>query len=399
MTDRTRRRRGAVAGAITLACVLAGAVLVVAARTSASAAGAQARIEQALGLPGAYTFTSPDPATVWELHRRGGDDDDGDEDEDRDEPRTTATGASVTFDLPVRDGEATSYQVRAAGRVQHVTVFPADTVTRLVGAAPHDVRSYVVVPSTLSRATHVLLVLHGQQRNAEEYCGSWVDWAAQADYVVVCPEFGDDDWPGSAGYNLGNVFAGYDGRGAVNPEGEWAFTAVEQLHRHVDAGFGLDESLFDLWGHSAGAQFVHRFLLFKPQSPVRYAIAANAGWYTAPDPATDIPYGLRHPELDLGATVTREHLVLMRGQLDTERGDDVRSEPEAEAQGRTRYHRAGFVHAAARAADPSTNWQLIDVPGAEHDHKAMAAAAQRFLLAPTPPLPHTCPLPDRDLCP
>jgi hypothetical protein len=90
----------------------------------------------------------------------------------------------------------------------------------------------LVVPSTLSRTTHVLLVLHGQQRNAEEYCGSWVDWAAQADYIVVCPEFSGDDWPGSAGYNLGNVFADDDGRGAVNPEGEWAFTVVEQVHRH-----------------------------------------------------------------------------------------------------------------------------------------------------------------------
>ncbi|MGH3981880.1 MAG: hypothetical protein ACRDST_04090 [Pseudonocardiaceae bacterium] len=57
------------------------------------------------------------------------------------------------------------------------------------------------------------------------------------------------------------------------------------------------------------------------------------------------------------------------------------------------------VHAAASAADPDTNWQLLDVPGAEHDQEAMAAAAQLFLLAPTPPLPRTCPLPDADPCP
>jgi hypothetical protein len=57
------------------------------------------------------------------------------------------------------------------------------------------------------------------------------------------------------------------------------------------------------------------------------------------------------------------------------------------------------VHAAARAADPDTNWQLIDVPGAEHDQKAMAVAAQRFLLTPTPSLPRTCPLPNADPCP
>lgn len=109
-TGSARRRRVVVAGAVTLACVLAGAILV-AARASSLAADAQASIEQILGLPGAYTFISPDPATVWELHRRGGDDD-----EDRDEPRATATGASVTFDLPVRDREATSYEIRSADR-------------------------------------------------------------------------------------------------------------------------------------------------------------------------------------------------------------------------------------------------------------------------------------------
>ena len=56
------------------------------------------------------------------------------------------------------------------------------------------------------------------------------------------------------------------------------------------------------------------------------------------------------------------------------------------------------MHAAARAADPDTNWQLIDVPGAEHDQKAMAVAAQRFLLTPTPSLPRTCPLTNVDPC-
>ncbi|MGQ0776656.1 MAG: hypothetical protein ACT4NY_19885 [Pseudonocardiales bacterium] len=360
----------------------------------------------ALRLAGVHTFTAADPATVWELRRV--DSDRVENDEDEDQPLDTAIGGSATFYLPANEDEAVTYEVRSGADTREVTVLPADTVTRFDGVHPEgahpegahpDVRTYAVVPSTLSSATHVLFVLHGQDRNAKEYCQSWVDWAAKADYVVLCPEFDNDDWSGSAGYNLGNVFAEDDGKGVVNPEQEWAFTVVEQVHRAVDTGFGLDDELFDMWGHSAGAQFVHRFVLFKPRSAVRFALAANAGWYTTPDPDIDIPYGLRHPQLDLGATVTREHLVLMRGQLDTESGDDVRAEPEAEEQGRTRYERAGHMLAAARAADLDTNWQLVDVPGADHDQVAMSDAAQLFLLAPAPPLPHTCPLPDADPCP
>jgi poly(3-hydroxybutyrate) depolymerase len=312
----------------------------------------------------------------------------------------TATGASATFELRADDDQPLTYEVRAGERTERITVFPADTVTSLDHAdANAAVRTYAVVPSTLSRATQLLLVMHGKGRNADEYCQSWVDWAAKADYIVLCPQFDEDEWPGSAGYNLGNVFTGEDGSGRVNPEEEWAFTVAERVHRHAATNFALEARLFDMWGHSAGAQFVHRFVLFKPRSLVRYAIAANPGWYTAADPATAFPYGLQHPALDLGESYTREHLVIMRGEGDVVRDDNLRTEPGAEAQGHTRFERAGFAYAAARATDPDTNWQLIDVPGADHDQVTMSAAAQRFLLETAAALPRSCPLPNGDVCP
>ncbi|MGH3978842.1 MAG: hypothetical protein ACRDRZ_07560 [Pseudonocardiaceae bacterium] len=296
----------------------------------------------------------------------------------------------ATFDLPAVDGEATTYTVRAGSGTftdtRRVTVFPPDTVTRL-GGFP-DLRTYGIVPSTLSPATHVLLVLHGVGRDAEEYCASWVDWASKADYLVLCPEFDEEDWPGAAGYNLGNVFSDDEG-GEVNPEEKWAFTAAEKVHRFAASGFGFDDTLFDMWGHSAGAQFVQRFVLFKSRSAVRFAIAANAGWYTTLDPAIDIPYGVRHPEVDIAPSATREHLVLMRGQLDTERDGSLRDNRKADAQGLHRYARAGHAHTVALARDPETNWQLLDVAGADHDQRLMASAAQRFLLDAAGALPHS----------
>jgi hypothetical protein len=349
------------------------------------------------GLAGQHVFTASDPATRWEVHRL---DDEDDDDSDSDDPVATATGASATFELSANDDQPVTYEVRAGERTQRITVLPAGVVTRFDRAdANAPVRTYAVVPATLSRATHLLLVMHGHGRNAEDYCESWVDWAAKSDYIVLCPEFDEDDWPGSAGYNLGNVFTGDNGTGQVNPEEKWAFTVAEQVPRRAATDFALDDRLFDMWGHSAGAQFVHRFVLFKPQSAVRYAIAANAGWYTAAAPATAFPYGLQNPVLHLGASYTREHLVIMRGGQDDVVDDQVRTDPGAEAQGHTRFERAGFAYAAAPATDPHTNWQLIDVPRADHDQIAMSAAAQRFLLDHAAALPHRCPLPNGDVCP
>ncbi len=375
-------RRTLAVGIVALVGVLVGSLLI-AVNSGAAAGTAAAGAGPSLRTAGRHEFTATDPGTRWEVREEGSDD------------VVSGTGAAISVDLPASDGEPTSYEISADDRTERVTVLPADTVTRLPDT---DLPVYAVVPGSLTRATHVLLVMHGQGRNAEEYCESWVDWAGRADHLVLCPEFDDDDWSGSAGYNLGNVFTEDDGAGEVNPEQEWAFTVAEQVHRDARAGFGLDDELFDMWGHSAGAQFVHRFLIFRPDAPVRWAIAANAGWYTALEPGVDIPYGTRHPELDLGATAAREHLVLMRGELDVERDDNVRTDPGAEAQGRTRYDRAGYAHAAALAADPASNWRLVDVPGSDHDQVAMSAAAQEFLLAVDGELPRSCPLPGGDRC-
>ncbi|MDQ3763442.1 MAG: hypothetical protein M3460_17980 [Actinomycetota bacterium] len=381
-------------GVVLLACVLAIFTGIAAGRSRSTTATIGSADSPTLRLAGQHTFAAValGARTSWELSRES--------DDDEDQVVDKATGATVTFDLPAVDSETTTYTLRASSGtgtgMRRVTVFPADTVTRLDGAP--DLRTYAVIPSTLSPATHVLLVLHGKGRDAEQYCASWVDWAAEADYLVLCPEFDEDDWPGSAGYNLGNVFAD-DGGGEVNPEEQWAFTAAEQVHRFAASGFGLDDTLFDMWGHSAGAQFVQRFVLFKPRSAVRFAIAANAGWYTTVDPAIDIPYGVRHPKVDVAPSATREHLVLMRGQLDTEHDGSLRADPQANAQGPHRYARAGHAYAVALARDPETNWQLLDVPGAGHDQQLMAPAAQRFLIDTNSALPRSCPLPDADPCP
>jgi len=247
-------------------------------------------------------------------------------------------------------------------------------------AAP--VLTYAYVPPAVSERTRVAVVMHGKLRNAAEYLEPWIAWAADTDQIVLAPCFDRARWPGSRGYNLGNVFSGPDGGGERLPESRWSFTVVEALHERVRVEFGLEDDRFALWGHSAGGQFVHRFLLFRPQAKVRAAIASGCGWFTTPDARVGFPYGLRHPLFSLSAAAVRAYvakpLVLMRGTRDTDRDDDLRTTRGADRQGPNRYARAGHMQAVAQAVDPSSPWRLVDVPGVAHDGTRMASAAQEW---------------------
>lgn len=252
---------------------------------------------------------------------------------------------------------------------------------RAPGASP--VLVYTYLPTGLSESTRVVVVMHGTLRNAREYIEGWTAWAERTNHLILAPRFDRVGWPGSKGFHLGNVLREGVSGGARNAESSWAFTVVEALHERVRCEFGLEHPRFALWGHSAGGQFVHRFLLFKPRAKVSGAIAAGCGWFTVPDLETRFPYGLEHPSLGFtereARRFVRSPLTIVRGTLDTARDVHLRTSRAAEAQGPHRYARAGHMLRMAKRLDSSSSWRLIDVPGVGHDWTAMASVAQPLL--------------------
>ena len=301
----------------------------------------------------------------------------------------TAIGANATFDLPKIPGKETVYHIKTRGKnfeySQNVQVFEPNVPSSFLykSAGNPDVQTFIVVPKTFSSKTRIIVIMSGLNRNADEYINSWKDWVSRNDYIAVSPTFDEENWGGSRGYNLGNVFTGDEGKGALNPRTKWSFTVVEGIHEKVRSEFSVADRQFDIFGHSAGAQFVHRFLLFNPQAKVRYAIAGNAGWYTLPDLELPFSYGLKHPLLSFTKKDlidwTNRKLILMRGTADLSREGVLRKTTEADAQGQNRFERAAFMFGKIKALNPKTDWQLIDVENVGHDQRAMAPAAQDFL--------------------
>jgi poly(3-hydroxybutyrate) depolymerase len=236
------------------------------------------------------------------------------------------------------------------------------------------------VPKAVASDTPIVIVMHGASRDAERYYRDWRTEAEKHGFVVVVPYFSRADFPRSAHYNLGHVFE--PGTGEQRPPISWTFAAIEPLFDAVVDKIGGQQTQYTLFGHSAGSQFLHRFLYFVPAARVKRAIAANAGWYTMPDFGVRYPYGLAESGVtdDVLAGYFARDLVVLLGDADTVReDDDLRKSPEAELQGPHRFDRGRTFYRVARARAEALgvdfNWRLQEVPGAGHSNAAMTPAA------------------------
>ena len=257
---------------------------------------------------------------------------------------------------------------------------------RIQTETPAGLEQYVYLgrPVNLAPDRPIVFVMHGVRRNADEYRDQWYDLAEEHDFLLVVPEFSQADFPGAEGYNYGNV---YGPKGGTRDMSRWAFSVIEPLFDEVRKRYGMQAEGYALFGHSAGAQFVHRFLYHVPAARVTRAVAANAGWYTMPDLKTPFPYGLKDSYVGpqrLGQALQQPLLILL-GEADTDpEHPSLRRSPEAMAQGAHRFARGQAFFAAGRAEalrlGVPFGWTLETVPEADHDNRKMAPAAVPYLL-------------------
>ncbi len=226
----------------------------------------------------------------------------------------------------------------------------------------------------------VVVVMHGVDRDGDRYRDEWIKAARDHGLIILAPTFSDADFPRAAGYNLGNIFEGNSG--ARKNEDKWSFSAIDLIFGAAIKRIGGAQQSYALYGHSAGAQFVHRYAYFKPDTRADLFIVANAGWYTMPDFGTAFPYGLAGstvPPDQLKLALQRD-LVVLLGDRDTDETDpNLRQTPEAMAQGPHRFARGRAFFEAGRdgaaAAGVGFGWRQVTVPGAHHSNALMAPAA------------------------
>ena len=238
-------------------------------------------------------------------------------------------------------------------------------------------------PTGFSSASPLVFVMHGAKRDAQRYRDEWEAYAEHAGFLLIVPEFSHKYYPGKREYNEGNLF---DKMENPIPENDRAFTVIERLFDFVKEATQNRIPSYDIFGHSAGGQFVQRMVLFKADARIRMAIAANPGLYAMASYSEKYPYGIRNsgvtPE-DLRTAFNRKFILLL-GELDVMEDDlNLARSHDALAQGSSSFERGNNFYVSAKneasRLGMTFNWKLKTVPGAAHHDVQLAQAAARLL--------------------
>ena len=219
-------------------------------------------------------------------------------------------------------------------------------------------------PDRVKPTTRVVFLMHGSTRTAQEARDIGAPYGKKYAFVLIAPGFSEKEYPGDT-YALGNML---DPDGKPLPESVWAFATIERIFDKVREGLRLKTETYDILGHSAGGQLVHRLVLFAPQLRFRRAIASSPGRYALPKMSESFPYGLKGAPLDssLAHAFSRD-FVLVLGDRDT---DDRVRESEAMAQGGNRFARGLRFFATAteeaNALKVPLAWRLRIAYGVDH---------------------------------
>lgn len=261
-----------------------------------------------------------------------------------------------------------------------------------------------------SLVTEAVVVVHGTDRNADEYFSTMAEAAALAgrlsSAIIIAPRFqtiddapaADEPYWTSAGWRAGDLSSSAGPLPRVS-----SYAALDTIVARLGNRARFPRlSRIVVTGHSAGGQMVHRFAATSriaqmiPGIPVRYVAAnpstwlylgaerAGSGGFVTPTSAAACPdyddwhYGLQNRNTyanAVSASVLTQQLVsrdviVMLGAADTLTADlDVSC--GANLQGARRYQRGRTVMDYMNARQPGHAHRLVEVPGVGHSNRGM----------------------------
>lgn len=238
------------------------------------------------------------------------------------------------------------------------------------------IKVYYNIPENANTNTAIVFLFHGEGRNAVDYRDALINKSIQHGFIIMAPEFSEEFYPAGNQYNLGNVYTNGDNPSPVtlNSELIWTFSIIEPLFDFIKSGLINSSPTYHIIGHSAGAQFAHRLIMFKPNGRYNKIVASASGWYTVPNINENFPYGFNQSILH-GLSLIQlfnKNLTIQIGSLDNNSNSPgLRRNPIVDLQGTNRLARANyffnFSQNLATANQNSFQWQIRIIQGLNHD--------------------------------
>ncbi len=275
------------------------------------------------------------------------------------------------------------------------------------GRAEKTIRVFYHRPKKFEPTSNILIIVPGAGRNGDSYRDAWVEASEKYGVLILSPMYSEKNY-GFGDYHLCGLMtdlalkdnityvensnqvlldeAHFTFTANPNPE-KWIFNDFDRLFETVVQALGSEQTTYDIFGHSAGGQILHRLALFYPDSKARRILASNSGFYTLPDFDSELPFGMKNMSLtaeNLQASF-QKRLVLFNGELDNEneKGGTLLRSPSADKQGLHRLERGHFFYdyAKTKAGDLGFdfNWEMVVIPNVGHEHRKMGAAAAKYL--------------------
>ncbi len=246
-------------------------------------------------------------------------------------------------------------------------------------------------PANFDRSSEVIIVLPGAGRNGNDYRDAWIEASKKYGVLVLSLEYSEEHYPGFWSYNLGGMITNVniDTRSFdINPNATtWIFNDFDRIFNLVKEEFNLKITSYDLFGHSAGGQILHRMAIFKPKSQANRILAANSGWYTLPTKGEPFPYGLGDSSFTELEPDFDTHLILFLGEKDdaNETRGHLRHGPVVDKQGLHRLARGKYFYDLsknlAKSKGNSFKWKLEVIDDVGHDYKLMSVKAADYLFS------------------
>jgi hypothetical protein len=270
-----------------------------------------------------------------------------------------------------------------------------------------DLTVYYHKPKKFNKFTKVLLVIPGSGRNGDSYRDSWIQTSEKHNVLILSPSYPEKNY-NYGGYHLGNMITVFDiSKGVSYKKGTnqvwmdenevefninsnsktWIYNDFDRIFSIAKKSLKFQAKKYDMFGHSAGGQILHRFAIFYPQSKADRILASNAGSYTPTAYQTNFPFGIKNTNTkkrNLKKSF-KKNLTIFLGELDNanENGGKMLRSKTVDIQGTHRLARGTYFYnhslQTAKKLGFKYNWKLKIIPNIGHSQRKMAKAASIFL--------------------